>query len=353
MQRNKLALVTGSCGLIGSESVRFLVSKGFLVVGIDNNMRRFFFGEEGSTDWLKKQLTQLYPKQYIHETIDIRDEQKIENLFKKYPFNLIIHTAAQPSHDWAGKHPLIDFSINAYGTMILLEKYRLYCPKAVFLFTSSSKVYGNTPNILPLVEQEKRYDLPQKHRYYNGIDEQMTIDNSLHSIYGASKVAADIMVQEYGKYFNLNTGVFRGNCMTGSDHSGTMLHGFLSYLVMCVRDGKKYTIFGYQGKQVRDNIHAYDFVNALYLYYKNPQKGEVYNLGGSRELSVSILEAIELTEKICGKKAFYEIRNNPRRGDHIWFISNNDKFIKNYPNWKISYSIDMIIRDIVNKAKIN
>lgn len=350
MTKKKIALITGSCGLIGSESVRFFIEKGFTVVGIDNDMRGFFFGKDGSTQWLKTQLVHDYPDKYIHLSIDIRQEVLIEKVFKKYPFDLIIHTAAQPSHDWAATEPLADFSINANATVILLDKFRRYCPKAVFIFTSSSKVYGDRLNILPFIEYKKRFDLPKKHHYYDGIDESMSIDESTHSLYGASKTAADIMVQEYGRYYHLHTGVFRGNCMTGSAHSGTSQHGFLSYLAKCIRDKKPYTIFGYKGKQVRDNIHAYDFVNAFYKYYQDPRHGEVYNLGGGRNANVSILEAIEKIETITKKKAIYNKTLRPRKGDHIWYISNNKKFLTHYPQWGLTYSIDMILREIILHA---
>lgn len=349
--KQKFALITGSCGLIGSESVRLYIKQGFTVVGIDNDMRKYFFGKEGSTHRVKTELQKEYKHAYIHVSADIRNEEKIETVFKTYPFDVIIHTAAQPSHDWAAGAPVVDFSINAYATVLLLEKYRTHCPQGVFIFTSSSKVYGDTPNTLPFVEYKTRYDLPQRHPYYGGINETMSIDNSMHSMYGASKAAADIMVQEYGKYYHLHTGVFRGNCMTGSAHSGTMQHGFLSYLAKCIRDNHLYTVFGYKGKQVRDNIHAYDFVNALYYYSENPRYGEVYNLGGGRDVNVSILEAIEKTEKITGNNARIRIDPSPRRGDHKWYISNNNKFISHYPEWKLTYSIDAMLEEIVKNAK--
>ena len=352
MHKNKLALITGSCGLIGSEAVSFFISKGFSVVGVDNDMRGYFLGKEGSTKWLRKKLLEKYPKTYIHISADIRDAAKIEAIFKKYRFDLIIHTAAQPSHDWAIREPLTDFSINANGTMILLENFRKYCPEAVFIFTSSNKVYGDRPNSLPIIEKESRYELMPGHRYYNGIDENMSIDNSLHSLFGVSKTAADIMVQEYGKYFNLYTGIFRCGCMTGSSHSATVSHGFLSYLIKCIRDGKKYLIFGYKGKQVRDNIHAYDVVNAFYHFYLKPRPGEVYNMGGSRKSNISILEAIKTIEQISGKTAIYEITEKPRRGDHIWYISNINKFKSHYPKWDISYTINSIVQEILQNAKI-
>ena len=248
-------LITGSCGLIGSEAVRFYASQGIEVHGIDNNMRSYFFGKDGSTDWNKELLKKNYRDKYVHYDVDIRDNNQIGNIFKKNVFDLIIHTAAQPSHDWAAKEPFTDFTINANGTLNLLENFRKFSPDSVFIFTSTNKVYGDTPNKLPLIEQDKRYEIDPNHRFKNGIDESMSIDNSKHSLFGASKVAADILVQEYGKYFDLNTSVFRGGCLTGKYHSGAELHGFLAYLFKCINTGKKYTIYGYNGKQVRDNIH--------------------------------------------------------------------------------------------------
>jgi CDP-paratose 2-epimerase len=316
-------------------------------------MRAYFFGKEAGTEWNKKKLQHTLNKQYIHYQTDIRDTKKIESIFKKHKFNLIIHTAAQPSHDWAVKEPLTDFSVNATGTLVLLENYRKYSPKATFIFTSTNKVYGDTPNRLPLVELGTRFELPKNHHFYKGIDETMSIDNSKHSIFGASKVAADIMVQEYGKYFNLHTGVFRGGCLTGPAHSGAQLHGFLSYLVKCISLGKKYTIFGYKGKQVRDNIHSYDLVNMFWHYYQNPRYGEVYNVGGSRYSNISMLEAIKKIEKILNKKAKIEYKEHNRIGDHIWYISDVSKFKRHYPKWQYKYDIDQIITEICNQGHFN
>lgn len=342
---SKKILVTGSAGLIGSESVKFFAEKDFEVVGIDNNMRSYFFGKEASTSWNRKLLEEKY-KNYEHCNLDIRDNENLEKLFKKEKFDLIIHTAAQPSHDWAAKEPLTDFGVNALGTLYLLENFRRYSPESVFIFTSTNKVYGDTPNRLPLIEGEMRYELPKNHKYYKGIDESMSIDNSKHSIFGASKVAADVMVQEYGKYFGLKTTVFRGGCLTGPAHSGTKLHGFLAYLVKCIATGQKYTIFGYKGKQVRDNIHSFDLVNAFYNVYKNPRVGEVYNIGGSRHSNISILEAIKKIEKILKRKANFEYSNENRSGDHQWYISDVSKFKSHYPRWDFKYSGDMILEDI-------
>ena len=348
----KIALITGSAGLVGSETVAFLVRKGFFIVGIDNDMRSYFFGQEASTKWKLRELKNKHKKKYSNYAIDIRDSNALEKLFKKYKFQLIVHTAAQPSHDWAAKEPLTDFGINAQGTMNLLELYRRYCPKATFIFTSTNKVYGDTPNALPLVELEKRFEISAKHPFSNGINESMSIDNCKHSIFGASKVAADIMVQEYGKYFGLNTAVFRCGCITGPAHSGTQLHGFLSYLVKSIANEKPYTVFGYKGKQVRDNIHSHDLVNMFWNYHQNPkEKGVVYNAGGGRYANVSMLEAIEKIEKITGKKAIVSYNPENRIGDHIWYVSNLSKFKSHYPDWKPAYNIDKTIREIYLQIK--
>jgi len=346
----KKVLITGSAGLIGSEATKFFAEKGYQIIGIDNNMRAYFFGQEASTEWNKKSLQKTYKKQYVHYQTDIRDNKAIESIFKKHRFEIIIHTAAQPSHDWAAKEPLTDFSVNATGTLILLENYRKYSPKATFIFTSTNKVYGDLPNKLPLIELRMRYELPKNHRFYKGIDETMSIDNSKHSIFGASKVAADIMVQEYGKYFGLHTGVFRGGCLTGPAHSGTKLHGFLAYLIKCITTGQKYTIFGYKGKQVRDNIHSYDLVNMFWHYHQKPRCGEVYNAGGSRHSNVSMIEAIQKVERILGKKANYKYINTNRIGDHVWYISDVSKFKKHYPKWGYKYNTDRIIKEICQRG---
>ena len=347
-----VALVTGSCGLIGSEAVSFFSDLGFEVVGIDNNMRKYFFGKDGDVSWNQKRLQKEY-KNYKHFSADIRDKDEIEKIFKKYSNNidLVIHAAAQPSHDWAAKEPEVDFSVNALGTLILLEATRKNCPHAVFIYTSTNKVYGDRPNSLPLIELETRFELPKDHEYYKGINESMSIDNSLHSLFGVSKVAADVLAQEYGKYFGMNTGIFRGGCLTGPSHSGAELHGFLSYLVKCCIARKKYSIFGYKGKQVRDNIHSYDLMNAFYHFFNNPQKGEVYNIGGSRFNNVSVLEAIDITEKICGKEMDYEYLEKNRIGDHIWWVSDISKFKSHFPQWSYKYSIEDIIEQIFQEQK--
>lgn len=343
-----VVLVTGSSGLIGSETVRFFIEKGFDVVGIDNNMRSYFFGQEGSTDWNAERLKKL--NRYRHETIDIRDYNAILSLFKSFgnEISLVVHTAAQPSHDWAAKEPITDFSVNALGTMHLLEATRIHAPDSVFIFTSTNKVYGDTPNNLPLIELEKRWEIDSSHQYYKyGIDESMSIDQTKHSVFGASKVAADIMVQEYGRYFGLKTGVFRGGCLTGPAHSGAELHGFLSYLVKCAMSNKPYTIFGYKGKQVRDNIHSFDLVNAFWHYFQNPMAGKVYNIGGSRHSNCSVLEAIDIIEEISGKKLDYSVSEQNRIGDHIWWISDVSSFASDYPNWNYSYNLHQILVEIV------
>lgn len=348
----KQALITGSAGLIGAESVRFFIEKGYKVVGIDNNMRQYFFGSEASTEWNNKLLMDKFKGNYICYNVDIRDEVKVKEIFKNNKFDIIIHTAAQPSHDWAAKEPLTDFSVNAVGTLILLENFRLFSPKATFIFTSTNKVYGDRPNSLPLVELEKRYEIDSSHPYFkNGIDESMSIDNSKHSVFGASKVAADIMVQEYGKYFGLNTGVFRGGCLTGPAHSGTALHGFLNYLVKCIKNNTPYTIFGYKGKQVRDNIHSFDLVNMFWHFHQNPKQGEVYNAGGGRQSNISMLEAIEKIELFTGKKANYSYQEDNRIGDHIWYISDVSKFKSHYPEWDYTYNIDKILKEMCEQVR--
>lgn len=348
----KTVLVTGSAGLIGSAAVRFFAEKGFKILGIDNNSRKYFFGASASTAWNKKKL-QKEVKDYLHFDVDIRNQKKIEEILKKNKVDLIIHTAAQPSHDWAAKEPLTDFTINALGTLILLEAYRKFAPEAAFIFTSTNKVYGDNPNKLPLKELKTRYEIPKDHKYYNGIDESMSLDDTTHSIFGVSKASADLMVQEYGRYFGLNTGVFRGGCLTGPAHSAAQLHGFLAYLVSAIAKGIEYTVFGYKGKQVRDNIHAYDVVNAFYHFYQNPTKGQAYNIGGSRYSNISVLEAIEKIEKILGKKANFKYSPQNRIGDHIWYISDVSKLKKDYPKWDYTYDSDKILEELCQFALVH
>lgn len=350
MKKQKTVLVTGSGGLIGSEAVRFFAKKGFKVLGIDNDARKYFFGPQASTLW-NQRLLEKEIKDYIHYNVDIRNHRKIEEIFKQNKPDLIIHAAAQPSHDWAAKEPLTDFTINALGTHILLEAYRKFCPDAVFIFTSTNKVYGDNPNRLPFIELKSRYELPKGNKYHNGINESMSLDDNTHSIFGVSKTSADLMTQEYGKYFGLKTGIFRGGCLTGPAHSPAQLHGFLAYLVSSIADRREYTIFGYKGKQVRDNIHSYDVVNAFYHFYLNPKKGEVYNIGGSRYSNISVVEAIEKIQKILGKKAKVNYNPKNRIGDHIWYISDVSKFQSYYPNWKYTYDGDKILEELCRFAK--
>lgn len=345
---NNICIVTGSSGLIGSESVEFFHEKFDKIIGIDNNMRAQFFGQDASTDWNTKRLIESVSN-FEHHAIDIRNIDELEKLYLAYgsKIKLIIHAAAQPSHDWAAREPITDFTVNANGTLNLLEMTRKYCPDATFIFTSTNKVYGDTPNALPLIELEKRWEINESHAYFEeGIDEHMSIDQTKHSLFGASKVAADILVQEYGKYFGMNTGVFRGGCLTGPNHSGTQLHGFLSYLMKCAILGNKYTIFGYGGKQIRDNIHSLDLVNMFWHFHLNPKQGEVYNAGGGRYSNCSIVEAIELCEQISGKKMNYEYSETNRIGDHIWWISDVRKFKTHYPTWTQKYNVNDILNQI-------
>ena len=348
-----ICIITGSSGLIGSESVNFFSDKFDKIIGIDNNMRQVFFGENASTEWNTQKLKATIAN-YEHHAIDIRNVVDLETLFLKHGSNikLIVHTAAQPSHDWAAREPLTDFTVNANGTLNLLEMTRLHAPDATFIFTSTNKVYGDTPNYLPLIEKEHRWEIDESHIYYkNGIDEKMSIDQTKHSLFGASKVAADILVQEYGKYFGMKTGVFRGGCLTGPNHSGTQLHGFLSYLMKCAITGDKYTVFGYQGKQVRDNIHSWDLVNMFWHFYQNPRQGEVYNAGGGRHSNCSMAEAIAMCEQITGKPMNYEYSEINRVGDHIWWISDVSKFKLHYPTWTWKYNINDILTQIYTATK--
>jgi CDP-paratose 2-epimerase len=344
----KIAIITGSAGLIGSEAVHFFSSRFDIIIGIDNNYRAYFFGDNASTEWNRLKLENEI-QNYKHYDVDIREYTALEKIFKEYgkDIKLIVHTAAQPSHDWAAKEPLTDFTVNANGTMNLLELTRLHSEKAVFIFTSTNKVYGDRPNSLPLVELEQRWEIDKDHPYYkNGIDESMSIDNSKHSLFGASKVSADILAQEYGKYFSMNVGIFRGGCLTGPQHSGTQLHGFLSYLMKCAISGDHYTVFGYKGKQVRDNIHSLDLVNMFWNFYLNPRHGEVYNAGGGRFSNCSMKEAIVLCEEITGKKMNYSYSETNRIGDHIWWISDVSKFRSHYPDWNWQFDIKDILTQI-------
>ncbi len=349
-----VAIVTGSAGLIGAEATRFFAAKGFHVVGIDNDMRREFFGLEASTAWSRRELEATLAD-YRHHEIDIRDQSRIESVFAEYGdrIEVVIHTAAQPSHDWAANDPHVDFSVNATGTLVLLEAARKYCPEAAFIFTSTNKVYGDNPNKLPLVEKETRWEVDPIHQYsQHGIDETMSVDQTKHSLFGASKLAADVLVQEYGRYFGMNTVAFRGGCLTGPGHSGTMLHGFLSYLVKCAVSGRPYTIFGYKGKQVRDNIHAYDLVNLFWHYYRAPRPGEVYNAGGGRHANCSMQEAIALSEEMTGRKMNVTYTDDNRVGDHIWYVSDTRKFRSHYPDWSYTYDLKRTLTEIHDAATV-
>ena len=349
----KITLITGSAGLVGSEVAMFFKDKFDLIIGIDNNMRAEFFGEEASTEWNRKRLEETIPN-YKHYNVDIRDEKAIEKIFLKYKedIDVVIHAAAQPSHDWAAKDPLKDFTVNANGTLVLLEMTRQYVPSAVFIFTSTNKVYGDIPNTLPLVELETRWEIDEKHPFFKeGIDESMSIDNCKHSLFGASKVAADIAVQEYGRYFGMQTACFRGGCLTGPNHSGTQLHGFLSYLMKCAITGDQYTVFGYKGKQVRDNIHSFDLANMFWHFYQNPRSGEIYNTGGARHSNCSILEAIQICEEITGNRMNYIYSDENRIGDHIWYISDIRKFKSHYPEWSFQYNLYDILSQIYEGMK--
>jgi CDP-paratose 2-epimerase len=345
--RSRTIIVTGSAGLIGSETVRRFANDGARVVGIDNDMRAQFFGPEASTKKTRDDLVKKV-KNYAHHDIDIRDEVAINELFKQHrgAIAAIVHTASQPSHDWAAREPHTDFTVNANGTLNLLEAARKFCPEAPFIFTSTNKVYGDTPNLLPLRELDKRWEIEPGHEYEPGISETMSIDHTRHSLFGASKLAADILVQEYGRYFGMPTVSFRGGCLTGPAHAGAELHGFLSYLVLCTVTGRPYRVFGYKGKQVRDNIHSFDLVEAFAEFIRAPRAGKVYNIGGSRHSNCSMLEAIDLCQEISGRKLEWHYEETNRVGDHIWWISDVRKFQNDYPNWKLRYDLGGILNEI-------
>ncbi len=346
----KIALITGSCGLVGSESSIFFSKKGFKIIGIDNNYRKFFFGKEGDISWVKKKLKKDL-KNYKHSGIDIRNYKNLEKIFKKFKkqIKVIIHAAAQPSHDWAKNQPFVDFDINAKGTLNLLELTRIYSPQAPFIFMSTNKIYGDNPNKLPLKEMNTRWEIQKSHKYLSGIDETMSIDNCTHSFFGSSKSYADLIVQEYGKNVGLKTVCFRAGCITGPNHSGAKLHGFLSYLVKASLQKKKYTLIGYKGKQVRDNIHSQDLIACFWEFYKKPGYGEIYNAGGGRFSNCSVMEALNIVEKISKIKIKRKILKENRVGDHIWYISNMKKFKKKYPGWKQKYSTKRIIEELINE----
>jgi CDP-paratose 2-epimerase len=341
------ALITGSAGLIGSEACRKWHEEGFEIEGIDNDMRAEFFGASSSTAPTRRKLETDLPN-YRHHAIDIRDADGISALFGKFgaEIKVIIHTAAQPSHDWAARAPQVDFGVNALGTLNLLEAARAHCPEAIFIFTSTNKVYGDTPNMLPLVEQEKRWEIDLEHPFQQGIDETMSIDQTKHSLFGASKVAADVLVQEYGRYFGMKTVCFRGGCLTGPAHAGTELHGFLAYLMKCTVEGKPYRVFGYKGKQVRDNIHSYDLVSAFWEFFTAPRSGAVYNMGGGRHSNCSMLEAIEWCERLSGRKLDWKYLDENRIGDHIWYVSDVRRFQSDYPAWQYRYGLQQIMEEL-------
>jgi len=340
----KHVLITGSNGLVGSEAVNFFSKKNYRAIGIDNNLRNYFFGVQGDTRWKLADLKKKNRK-YINYSIDIRNYKKIENIFKKYSNKIkcVIHAAAQPSHDWAYKEPVTDFSVNALATLYMLELTKKFSPKAVFIYLSTNKVYGDLPNYLKFSKKKKRFELKKKDKYFNGIDECMSIDNSMHSLFGVSKCSADLLVQEYGKNLKLKTGIFRAGCITGPNHSGAELHGFLNYLIKCNLNKKLYKIFGYKGKQVRDNIHSFDLINCFWSFIKKPRYGEVYNIGGSRLNSCSVLELISKIEKFTKIKMNFKIQKKNRKGDHKWYISDVAKFKSHYPKWKLKYNLDEII----------
>lgn len=341
------AIITGSGGLVGSESVAHFVEAGFDVIGIENDMRASFFGLEGSTSGTTRRLLERYPG-FRSLDIDIRDAEGVMRVFRDHAadLELVIHAAAQPSHDWAASAPQVDFAVNANGTLNLLEAARHNAPDATFIYCSTNKVYGDTPNRLPLVELDQRLELPVEHPFHDGIDTSMSIDTTLHSLFGVSKAAADLMVQEYGRYFGLPTVCFRGGCLTGPNHAGARLHGFLSYLMRCTVTGEHYTVNGYDGRQVRDNIHSADLVNAFDAFHRAPRSGAVYNIGGGRGSNCSMLEAIGLCEEIAGRQLAWSRAPTPRIGDHRWWISDLRPFQRDYPEWSLNYELAEILREI-------
>jgi len=342
-----VAVITGSCGLVGSEAVTYFAKQGLEIVGVDNDMRGVFFGEEASTAWVRERLKCEVPS-YTHYGVDIRNESAILSIFRHYgkAIRLVIHAASQPSHDWAASNPFLDFTVNANGTSVMLEATRRFAPETPFIFTSTNKVYGDLPNQLPLIELETRWEIDDRHPYLKGIPESMSVDQSLHSLFGVSKLAADALVQEYGRYFGMYTACFRCGCLTGPNHSGTQLHGFLAYLVKCSVTRTPYTVFGYKGKQVRDNIHSADLICAFDEFFKSPRVGEVYNLGGGRFSNCSMLEAIRLCEEISGREFQWCYVEGNRKGDHIWWISDLTHFQEQYPKWKLTYDVAKILREI-------
>ena len=344
-----VVFVTGSGGLIGSESVGHFVQAGYRVIGFENDMRARFFGADASTAHTTAALVERYPDEFQTLELDIRDGGGVERAFAAESageIELVIHTAAQPSHDWAASDPQTDFAVNANGTLNLLEATRKHAPGATFVFCSTNKVYGDLPNALPLVELPRRLELPEDHRYYKGIDTTMSIDRSTHSLFGVSKAAADLLVQEYGRYFEMPTVCFRGGCLTGPNHAGTQLHGFLSYLMRCTMTGEPYTVFGYGGRQVRDNIHAADLIAAFAAFHRAPRAGAVYNIGGGRQSNCSMLEAIDCCQEIAGRELHWSLGEESRVGDHRWWISDLEPFKRDYPDWDITHDVRDILREI-------
>jgi CDP-paratose 2-epimerase len=342
-----VALVTGSGGLIGSESVEHFIGEGYDVIGIENDMRARFFGPDASTAPTNERLLERYPDEFRTLDTDIRDADAVMRVFAAAGgIDLVIHTAAQPSHDWAASDPQLDFAVNANGTLNLLEATRRHAPAATFIFCSTNKVYGDRPNELPLQETDTRLELPMAHRYYRGIDTSMSIDRSTHSLFGVSKTAADLLVQEYGRYFEMPTVCFRAGCLTGPNHAGAQLHGFLAYLMKCTVTGDPYTVFGYGGKQVRDNVHSADLVDAFLLFHENPRPAAVFNIGGGRANACSMLEAIEICERIAGSKLNWRMSDQARVGDHRWWISDLDQFGSQYGGWRPRRDLETILTEI-------
>jgi CDP-paratose 2-epimerase len=348
-----VAVITGSSGLIGAEASAHFGGLGLDIVGVDNDMRSVFFGPEASTAWNRSRLERALGAHYSHCDLDIRDREAILEIFARHgrAIELVIHTAAQPSHDWAAREPFTDFDINAVGTLNLLEATRLHAPEATFIFTSTNKVYGDRPNSLPLVELETRWELGPGHTYAAGIREDMSIDRTLHSLFGASKVAADVLVQEYGRYFEMRTACFRGGTLTGPHHSAAELHGFLAYVMQCVMTRKPYTVYGYKGKQVRDAIHSQDLIRAFDEFFRAPRIAEVYNIGGGRFSNASVLEAIRTSEEIAGDELTWSYQEANRVGDHIWWIGDNGYFESHYPAWKLEYDVRRILEEMYEENR--
>lgn len=343
-----VAIITGSSGLIGSEAARHFAGLGLEVVGIDNDMRSTYFGPEASTSWNRARLQRELGLAYRHHDLDVRDRSGLKRVFDHYgkSVELVLHAAAQPSHDWAARNPFVDFDVNAVGTLNVLEATRTSAPDAVLIFTSTNKVYGDRPNTLPFTELETRWELEAAHPYYGGIREDMSLDGSLHSLFGASKVASDVLVQEYGRYFGLRTACFRAGTLTGPYHSAAELHGFLAYVMRCVMEGLPYAVYGYKGKQVRDALHSQDLVHAFEEFFRAPRIAAVYNIGGGRFSNASVIEAIRLSEEISGHELSWSYTDAHRIGDHVWWISDNGLFQSHYPGWELRYDVRSILKEI-------